>query len=198
MTESGWASVAAFDALAGLATARRGPHRVQGSSSARSGCLKRSAAAASSPEDARALAPCVLRGTVLGDIACGVYRPRSLLLQGQLLDVAELGVYGNSQEARAHWLSATAARQVYEWNEWTDGPNTSGRPRVRLLLALRLAYARRRAEQRAAAPSNQRRAHRAETRTSSAGNWKGRESFIAYHLMRVVRLVWGPRASVSV
>jgi hypothetical protein len=105
-TESGWASAAAFDALMPAHGAERRVERIE-ALFARRGPLSPAEIGAetglNSDEARAALKLMCLRGTLLYDIARGVYRPRALLPQAQPLDVAELR-YGSPREARAHRL----------------------------------------------------------------------------------------------
>lgn len=253
-TESGWASVAAFDALmpAHGPGADRQADRVQGLLAARGPLSLNdlSAAASLSAEETRGVLKLLcLRGTVLYDIARGVYRPRSLLPQGQLLDVAELR-YGNPREARAHRLLGDGspgkgevklqkiheiagegtlaveihgeiadkeARRTYATHFTIDGVDSEGRvkdaactcPLFRRsglregpcehLLALRLAYARRRAEEeRLRQTPEGRKLIRAETRTLIRRESEGQETVYRVSLdARVVRLIWGLRTSTA-
>lgn len=249
-TESGWASVAAFDALMPVHGAEQRADKVEALLLARGPLPLGEIVAATglAAEEARGVLKLLcLRGSALYDIARGVYRPRALLPQGQTLDVAELR-YGSPREARAHRLLGDGspgkgevklqkvheiagegtlaieihgevtdkeARRTYATHFTIDGIGGEGRikdaactcPLFRRsglregpcehLLALRLFYARRRAEEEALrqTPEGQK-LIRAETRTLIRRESEGQETVYRVSLdARLVRLVWGLRAS---
>jgi hypothetical protein len=241
-TESGWSSAASFDALtppreaAGLADALHQRLRAQGPMTL-DALVKASNASVVDVRAAMQLES--LRGSVLYDLARGVYRPRELFPEA--VDASMIR-YGNAREERAHRLLGDGERtpsgevrltKIHEImgegveihgevidNEAHRGfaPSftidlegratnaTCGCPAFRRagmregpcehMIALRLAFARRRAEEeRVRQTPEGRRLIRAETRTFVRRDAQGREQVYRLSLdARVVRVRWGARS----